>query len=86
MVSDQFQAFHRNNLLFEKCRSDASSFDLITAKHEERVSESPMFLREGVETDVIYFKEILVWVQVVFEEALEYELYNEYAYPFFTIE
>lgn len=34
MVSDQFQAFHRNSLIFEKSRNDANSFDMITAKHE----------------------------------------------------
>ena len=31
MVTDQFQAFHRNGLIYEKQTSEAS-FDLITAR------------------------------------------------------
>ena len=34
MVSDQFQAFHKNGFTFEKNIADATSFDLITTKHE----------------------------------------------------
>lgn len=61
MVSDQLQAFHRNGIIYEKSNQD-NSFDLITVKAEQK-SELPTFLREGIETDKIYFKEALVWVR-----------------------
>lgn len=60
MVSDQLQAFHKNNIIYEKQSTD-NDFDLITAK-SDHLSELPTFLREGVETDKLYFKEVIVWV------------------------
>jgi hypothetical protein len=62
MVSDQLQAFHRNGIIFEKSSQD-NYFDLITARAEQN-SELPTFLREGIETDKIFFKEALVWVHI----------------------
>ncbi len=49
MISDQFQVFHRNNLLFEKS-NNKDFFDLITAKEDknDKTKSLPTFLREGV--------------------------------------
>lgn len=49
MVSDQFQVFHRNNLIFEK-NNNKDFFDLITAKGDKnnKTQSLPTFLREGV--------------------------------------
>lgn len=57
MVSDQFQVFHRNNMIFEK-NNNKDYFDLITAKADknDKFKSMPTFLREGVETDEFYFK------------------------------
>lgn len=46
MVSDQFQAFHKNRIIYEKDK-EVNYFDLITAKND-KISELPTFLREGV--------------------------------------
>lgn len=46
MVSDQFQALHRNNLVFEKS-NNKDYFDLITAKADknDKTKSLPTFLR-----------------------------------------
>lgn len=46
MVSDQFQVFHRNNLIFEK-NNNKDYFDLITAKADknDKFKSMPTFLR-----------------------------------------
>ena len=63
MVSDQLQSFHKNNILYEKNTHD-NYFDLITAKNGQ-LSELPTFLKEGLETDRLYFKDVIVWVNIV---------------------
>ena len=56
MVSDQFQALHKHNMIFEASKQSANYFDLITSKNEGESSSLPTFLREGIETDEIFFK------------------------------
>jgi hypothetical protein len=55
MVSDQFQAFHKHGLIFEK-EENKNYFDLITAKSEKNIGGMPTFLRDGVETDEYFYK------------------------------
>jgi hypothetical protein len=49
MVTDQFQVFHRNNLIFEN-NKNKDYLDLITAKADknDKTRSMPTFLREGV--------------------------------------
>jgi hypothetical protein len=47
------------------------------------MSELPTFLREGVETDVIFFKEIITWIPTTFEQV--FEISKECIYPYFKI-
>lgn len=55
MVSDQFQSFHKHNLLYENSKEEEGNkyFDLVTAKEGNKLSELPTFLKEGVETNMI---------------------------------
>jgi hypothetical protein len=66
MVSDQFQALHRHGIVFEK-EENSNYFDLITAKSEKDKGGMPTFLRDGVETEEYFYKEVIVWVHFVFK-------------------
>lgn len=90
MVSDLFQALHRNKLVFET-QSRKNYFELITAKND-RDSASATFLREGVETDIYYFREIVVWVPIsllqldtIYEESFFTDS-HDLTYPYFTLD
>lgn len=63
MVSDQFQALHRSGLVFEK-EGNEDYFDLAPARTPEEKSRLPTFLRGGIETDQLLFKEVIVWVSL----------------------
>jgi hypothetical protein len=63
MISDQFQALHRNGLVFER-EGEEDYFDLAPARSPEERTRVPTFLRGGVETDRLCFKEAIVWVGV----------------------
>lgn len=39
-----------------------------------------------METDILYFREVIRWIPTAFEESLQYTLDREYTYPFFKIE
>jgi signal peptidase I len=93
MVSDQFQVLHRNHLVYEK-NNNKDYLDLITAKvnKQDKFVSTPTFLRDGIETDEIYIKEIIVWVVFgsIQIDSLSEEIFAELGsalnYPFFKLE
>jgi len=78
MVSDQFQAFENNNLLYKL--PSINEFGLQIAA--EKRDNLPTYLRGGIETDRFQFQEAMVWVR----SRHEYQRDCYTPYPFFNIQ
>ena len=58
MVSDQFQTFETNSLTYPLVHHNEFGLQVAMSKYDNL----PTYLRDGIETDKLDFKECLVWV------------------------
>lgn len=74
MVSDQFQTFEKNNLLYKLPNLNEFGLQVAIDKRDNL----PTYLRGGIETDRFQFEEAMVWVSSKYN--CERDCYTPYAF------
>jgi hypothetical protein len=78
MVSDQFQTFEKNNLVYKIPNMNEFGLQVAVDKRDNL----PTYLRDGIETDRFLFEEAMVWIP----SKHEYTRDAQTPYPFFNIQ